>query len=261
MNSTITIDIWQASLDISPQLEEKYWAILNTEEKQRANRFVKREDKTRFVAGRAILRYLLAQYLSLHPQAISFDYLSHGKPVLAKNDCSPPLQFNVSHSHYLALYAFTYSDYGIGIDVEFLRSLPDALSLAQRFFTESEAAYLASLPPQKQQAMFFKFWTAKEAYLKATGEGLMGLEKIEIAVSATNSNQFQVIKGEEQIQFHSFQPDEKFIATVAILENNSLNQGQPIDRALDTSNKWKAGNPDSSAESQENTLVFRNWDE
>lgn len=260
-NNPPTIDIWKANLEISPQLETTYWTILNTEEKQRANRFIKPEDKRRFIAGRGILRSLLGTYLNRTPASIQFDYLPHGKPILAKNDGSPPLQFNVSHSHHLALYALTYSHYGIGVDLEFFRPLPDALSLAQRFFTEKEAAYLASCPVQMQQAMFFRFWTAKEAYLKATGEGLIGLQKIEIAASATNYNQFKVIKGKRYSQLYAFQPEETLIATVASLENNLLNQGQPIDQVPDTSNKSKVADRYLYAENLEKRLVFRNWDE
>lgn len=242
-----TIEIWKANLEIAPELENQYWAILNTEEKQRASRFVKPEDKRRFIAGRGILRSLLGNYLNLTPASIKFDYLPHGKPILAENNCSPPLQFNVSHSHHLGLYALTYFHYGIGIDLEFLRPLPEALSLAQRFFTKKEAAYLASFPLQRQQAMFFRLWTAKEAYLKATGEGLIGLQKIEIAASATTDNQFKVIKGQRHSQLHVFQPEQTFIATVASLENHPVNQG-------------KVENHTSYAESQENKLVFRNWE-
>lgn len=138
--------------------------------------------------------------------------------MLASHHNCLQLQFNLSHSHHLALYAFTHSQGGIGIDLEYLRCLPQALSLAQRFFTKNEAAYLASLPPKRQERMFFRFWTAKEAYLKATGEGLVGLQNIEIAVSATNTHQFDVVKSQQQeISLYCFTPEENFVAAVASL--------------------------------------------
>lgn len=256
------IEIWRANLDIDPDIESQYWSVLNPAEKERANRFVKKQDQTRFIAGRGILRHLLGQYLDLSPQAIQFDYLPRGKPVLASDHSCPNLQFNVSHSHHLALYAFTDSGDGIGIDVECLRSLPQALSLAKRFFTKNEVSYLASLPSQQQEAMFFQFWTAKEASLKATGEGLVGLQSIEIAVSAKNPNQFEVITGNPRMQLSCFMPEKNVVAAVASLGNNDdLNPGQQIDQATDTSNQWTVADRGLDAESLEKRLVFRNWDE
>ena len=69
-----------------------------------------------------------------------------------------------------------------------MRPISNIVSLAKRFFTEKEASYLESLSPQEKIETFFRFWTAKEAYLKATGEGLGGLDNIEVMVSASNSN-------------------------------------------------------------------------
>jgi len=256
------IEIWRANLDIDCEIESQYWSVLNLAEKERANRFVKQQDQTRFIAGRGILRYLLSKYLDLTPQAIQFDYLPQGKPVLDSDHGFPNLQFNVSHCHYLALYAFTDSAEGIGIDVELLRSLPEAISLAQRFFTKNEASYLASVPSQQQEAMFFQFWTAKEAYLKATGEGLAGLQTIEIAVSERNTNQFEIVKGNPRMQIYCFMPEENSIAAVASLgNNNDLNRGKKIDQGTDTSNKWTVADCCLNAETLEKKLVFRNWDD
>ena len=206
------IDIWQTHLDISPEEEKIYWAILNDEERERSNRFVKAEDQTRFLAGRGKLRSILAHYLNVAPQNIKFTYLPQGKPILASchQTC---LQFNVSHSHNLALYAI--SEQAVGIDLEIIRPLPSVLSLAQRFFTPKEVAYITALPPHQQTVTFLKFWTAKEAYLKATGEGLKGLQNIELTVSATDSNQFDIVSNQEKIKLYSFTPQPDYIATVA----------------------------------------------
>ena len=176
---------------------------------------------------------------------MEFAYLTHGKPILAKNNSHPPLQFNVSHSHHLGLYAFAYSDYGIGIDLELIRPISNIISLAKRFFTEKEASYLESLSPQEQIETFFRFWTAKEAYLKATGEGLVGLDNIEVMVSANNSNntksnqlipptplnkedlgisykQVEVITSKQSVTLLSLPLTDNFVATLACLGNESF---------------------------------------
>lgn len=128
----------------------------------------------------------------------------------------------MSHSHNLGLYAFAYSDYGIGIDVELIRPLSNILSLAKRFFTEKEASYLESLSSQEQIETFFRFWTAKEAYLKATGEGLGGLENIEVMVSSSHSKQVEVSYSKQPASLLSLPLTENFIATMAWLGNNSV---------------------------------------
>ncbi|MFP4694661.1 MAG: 4'-phosphopantetheinyl transferase family protein [Halothece sp.] len=240
------IDIWKVNLDISPQLEEQYWSVLNQEEKERASRFVKKEHQTRFIAGRGVLRYLIGDYLNLEPEKVEFAYLTHGKPLLAKNNSYPPLQFNVSHSHHLGLYAFAYSDDGIGIDLELIRPISNVVSLAKRFFTEKEASYLESLSPPEQIETFFQFWTAKEAYLKATGEGLVGLDNIEVMISASNFNpksnqlipptplnkegqhlgisykQVEVVTSKQPVTLLSLPLTDNFVATVACLGDQPL---------------------------------------
>ncbi len=69
----------------------------------------------------------------------------------------------------------------MGIDVEYLRSVT-ALDLAQRFFRPPEWTILATLDSAEQQRMFFRYWTCKEAYLKACGDGLGKLQGVEVAL-------------------------------------------------------------------------------
>jgi 4'-phosphopantetheinyl transferase len=81
----------------------------------------------------------------------------------------------------MALYAIALNRL-VGIDLEYIRPI-DAVALAQRFFLPSEAAVLRSLIGVEQHRAFFKGWTQKEAYLKATGDGLRGLSSVEVALT------------------------------------------------------------------------------
>jgi 4'-phosphopantetheinyl transferase len=81
------------------------------------------------------------------------------------------LQFNLSHSQDLALYAIG-RERAVGIDVERIRPVPDAEQIVGRFFSFSEHALFRALPPRQKLEGFFNCWTRKEAYLKARGEGL-----------------------------------------------------------------------------------------
>jgi 4'-phosphopantetheinyl transferase len=84
----------------------------------------------------------------------------------------------VSHSETLALYAFTRGR-EIGIDVEYVRPVAEAEQIAQHYFSTQESNILRNLPPDTQDEQFLIYWTRKEAYLKARGEGLTGLETMQ----------------------------------------------------------------------------------
>lgn len=94
----------------------------------------------------------------------------HGKPFLAQ-PLRTELKFNLSHSGELALVAVTLNR-GIGIDLEEIRYIDFAARLAERFFSRRENAALGALPEAERLAAFYCCWTLKEAYVKATGNGL-----------------------------------------------------------------------------------------
>jgi 4'-phosphopantetheinyl transferase len=49
---------------------------------------------------------------------------------------------------------------------------PGCVALADRYFAPAEAADIAGLPRVQQRDRFLRYWTLKEAYIKATGRGL-----------------------------------------------------------------------------------------
>jgi 4'-phosphopantetheinyl transferase len=72
----------------------------------------------------------------------------------------------------------------IGVDVEYVRDMDNLDSLVKRFFCAEEYQYFQQATPQEQQQIFFQLWTAKEAYLKATGAGLAGgLDQVQLSMS------------------------------------------------------------------------------
>jgi 4'-phosphopantetheinyl transferase len=177
------VHIWRANLDLSETEVERLESILSSDELTRANRFRFPQHRRRFIAARGILRRIIALYEQIEPNLSTlFEYSPLGKPRLSDLLGDRNLQFNISHSHELALYSFTRGD-RIGIDLESERLHSDVIEIARRFFTNNEAAYLASLSEKQQISAFLQIWTAKEAYLKATGEGITNsLNKVEIAI-------------------------------------------------------------------------------
>ncbi|HZV33791.1 MAG TPA: 4'-phosphopantetheinyl transferase superfamily protein [Verrucomicrobiae bacterium] len=176
------VHVWAAPLLVLAEQAATYEATLSSDEQARAARFLFERDRRRFIIGRGILRAILGKYLRIPPAQIRFTYAHHGKPALADLAGTDELHFNLAHSEELAVFAMSRIR-GIGIDVEKQRPIDDAESIAERFFSAHESRQLKSLPAQKKQDGFFNLWTRKEAWLKATGEGLGEmLNQIEVSL-------------------------------------------------------------------------------
>lgn len=170
--------VYQTRLSQWQPQQSALWALLNTQEQTRALRFRRTELRSRYIIARGLLRRLLGAYLGQQGRDLVLQYQAKGKPELA-----PPyqaLQFNISHSGDMALFAFQQSN-ALGVDVEWRgRRLRDPLSLAKHYFSPREYAVLAAQPEPQQQRTFLQIWVAKEAVLKATGQGIVGLAEVEI---------------------------------------------------------------------------------
>jgi 4'-phosphopantetheinyl transferase len=159
--------------------DEKLTARLSADERHRAAQFKFDKDRRLYTAAHAGLRSLLASYLRVAENEIHFVAGAHGKPRLALPGDSG-LEFNLSHSHDLALVAIARGR-AVGADVEFIKRDFAFDEVARRFFTAREVAALFELPPSLRRAAFFKCWTSKEAFLKAKATGLSGtLDEVEI---------------------------------------------------------------------------------
>ena len=162
------VQVWGVWLSGSDASLAYYRSMLSPEELQRAERFRFEHLRHSYTRSRGSLRLLLAHYLGLPPNEIQLICRPKGKPILRD---SSQIDFNASHSGQMALYAFTVGC-ELGIDVEQIRRLDDAESIAARFFSTAEASELLSLTPEQRGPAFFRCWTRKEAYVKAVGDGL-----------------------------------------------------------------------------------------
>jgi 4'-phosphopantetheinyl transferase len=164
------VDVWRVNLDEPPTAASEA-SVLSADEIARANRFHFEKDRIHFTQCRSALRVVLAGYLAIPASEIRFEYLPSGKPQLVAEQNPCVLQFNVSHSANIALIAVG-SEHRLGVDIEKTRCDVDTTSLAERFFSLRERAGLQALPDHLLVPGFFACWTRKEAFLKATGDGL-----------------------------------------------------------------------------------------
>ena len=217
------VHIWRANLDLPSAQIDRLASFLSPDEITRANRFRFPQHRTSFIASRGILRQLLGNYLNLHPQDIEFDYSDRGKPLLAKSNIDISLQFNLSHSREYALFGFAI-DRLIGVDLEYLREMRDAVKIARRFFSSKEYSLIASLDLPQQQQTFFKLWTAKEAYLKAIGIGLAGsLADVEITLDSSKNASILISKTQNWSMYPCI-PASDYVGAIAISKSIPLQQ-------------------------------------
>ena len=165
------VDVWATALDPAPAALARLRGLLSEDEAARAARFHFERDARRFTVARAVLRELLGAYVGVAPRDVRFVYGARDKPALASPLDDSQLQFNVSHSGEIALYAVGLHR-RVGVDVEQLRALDDLEGLAARNFSAAECRALFALPPELRAPAFFACWTRKEAYIKAVGDGL-----------------------------------------------------------------------------------------
>ena len=95
------------------------------------------------------------------------------------------MRFNLSHSGRWVAIALAHAR-DVGVDIEAMDRLDDWRLLAGRIFSPRERSVLDALPEPQQREAFYNGWTRKEAYLKATGEGLTDmLTDIEVTLMPT----------------------------------------------------------------------------
>ena len=152
-------------------------ALLSTQERQRALRFRFEADKWSYSAAHSLLRASLATLAGCDPLALEFMSETAGKPIIDPSSAAAEalhgLHFNLSHTR--GLVAVALARHPIGIDVERARRVPEMRDLVIELMSENALArFDATRSACEQSALFMRYWTLCEAYLKACGEGLVG---------------------------------------------------------------------------------------
>lgn len=134
------------------------------EELDRCRRLVFEHHRRRQLVACALLRQLLSIHLQRPAEQLRWQKAAHGKPYLADGSC----HFNLTHSENVAALAVASQE--LGLDVEDRTRRVEYFALGKRFFAPAEALELERSAHPRE--FFFEIWTAKEAYIKALGDGL-----------------------------------------------------------------------------------------
>ncbi|MGM0554843.1 MAG: 4'-phosphopantetheinyl transferase family protein [Myxococcota bacterium] len=216
------VDVWRLELDQPSDVVSHFEQILSDDEFERAERFRVRSDRRAYVMTRAVLRTLLARYLDhprVKPENVPIATGAWGKPMLGFSRMSDHarIEFNVSHSGGLALLAFA-RDVRVGADVERVRVDYEAHSRARRFFTELEIEAMESIPEDQRVHAFFRCWTRKEAFMKATGQGFhLGMDSFSVSVGDDQPRVLEYREGSPaDWQVYSMEVGEDHAASVVV---------------------------------------------
>ena len=185
------VQLWLLTSDAAP-VPDRALAMLDAEERLRADRFKRARDRASFIRAHAFLRGLLGHLTGEAPDRIAIITARGGKPHLARQD-GP--QFSLSHSGDHVLVGLATDP--VGVDVEAVRPIPDHRDIARRFFAPGEQSSLAALADKDQEQAFFACWTRKEAFVKALGTGLSHpLDRFTVSVDPRRPAALLAVEGD-----------------------------------------------------------------
>jgi 4'-phosphopantetheinyl transferase len=174
------VEVWIVEVDARVDAEPDAATL----SKQEAERYAALDRDTRAIAvtTRAVRRDVLGKRLGVAPKDVQIAEGDDAKPALAGGD----LEFNVTHSDRLALIAV--ARVAVGIDIERVETIAsdEFDDLVAFVLTPRELDELVRLPERERLAAYYRVWTRKEAFVKATGEGIAGrpLPEVGVAVGA-----------------------------------------------------------------------------
>lgn len=207
------VHLWVMALDGTP--EGLSPDCLDSWERERSHRLLPGTIRARYIAAHMRVRQILGQYLGVAPAAVSLARADNGKPFVA----GASLEFSLSHSGRLAVCAVGAGG-PLGVDIECLRPVADANGIVRQMFDAGEVAEYEAHRGHARVEAFFSAWTRKEAFLKATGEGLLRpLDSFQVRVSPTRPPALLRVDGDEgapaRWSMHAFSPAPGFAGALA----------------------------------------------
>jgi 4'-phosphopantetheinyl transferase len=220
VSGAVQIELWTMRVDgIDEPAAARWLPMLDETERARAARFRAARHRAQYIAAHALLRAALSRLSPQPPSAWRFREGPRGKPVAWAKGAPADLSFNLSHSEgIVGLAAMRGAGHALGFDLEGLRR-PVDLDVADRFFSPDEVAWLTSLAHPLRGAAFLRLWTLKEAFIKATGDGLsQDLASFSIIPAAEPRLRFAAAATErpEEWWFEQRILDEDFVAAAGL---------------------------------------------
>jgi 4'-phosphopantetheinyl transferase len=182
------VHLWIADLRDWKIHEENFKSYLSPDEIFRYRRYLIPEKKEQFLYSRGLIRNLLSSYLNVSPESIELSNNHSGKPYLSDAN----LSFNVSHSSDLLIIGIC-SGSEIGVDIQNVYPIENPETIIKNTFSQKERTFLSKYQNNDLHIPFFSIWTAKEAYIKALGEGFQKNSKDFSLIPEPSRGVFQLL--------------------------------------------------------------------
>lgn len=166
----------------------RLYSTVSPGRREKIDRMVFDKDKRLSLAAGLLLVKALRD---MGTEDYSVVYGKNGKPYLKDKD----IYFNLSHSEEAVMCAVSRCE--IGCDTEKVTDID--LEIAKRFFYNKEYEMIISgRTDAERQDMFFRLWTLKESFMKATGLGMeLPLDSFGIEITADGISVRQNIRKEK----------------------------------------------------------------
>lgn len=182
--------------------------ILIPTEISRAQSYYFEKDRNRFIICRALLKFILAEETGLDVFKIDIKTDRNKKPYLLSQ---PQLFFNMSHVGDYAVIALDKNN--IGVDIELLDKHHNIIEMMPQVFSKREIDFVLNAVDKKYT--FYKFWTRKEAIVKASGKGI---DNDFLKIPSLDGFHFikpSLLDGIQNLQVLSFDLDQHCIGAIA----------------------------------------------
>jgi 4'-phosphopantetheinyl transferase len=207
--NNVLVDAWRINVNSNLPALDYFLSVMHPDEIKRANKYLRINDKNRFIVSRGSLRCILGKYMGLPPHLIEFNIGENKKPYVA-NAGQTDLHYNISHSGDWILLAVSNS--ALGADVEFINHSFSYREVIDDHFSIDEAAYIRQ---NRSLERFFMLWTRKEALTKATGKGLDEDLKLIPALDGVNLADSSIISSSSDLIVNSFKLHDQYMASIA----------------------------------------------
>jgi 4'-phosphopantetheinyl transferase len=206
-------------------------AMLSSEERQHAQRFVFERDRRQYIIAHGLLRHSLSDFAPhVAPADWSFITGRYGRPVVDAPAVPGGIHFSLSHTEGCVACTISACE-AVGVDVERVRQFQSMFATARSSFSMEEVDSLRPLPSDQAVDRFFDYWTLKEAYLKARGVGLnFPLDQFSILISTDHEIgiRFMSDTADDPRRWHFMKSSPSSIHRLAVADGSGAHGGLPI---------------------------------
>lgn len=218
--------IWLVDPDeiTDPAVIQAYFGLMNEEETAQQQRFLRPQDRHRYLVTRALVRTTLSRYMNREPHTWQFVKNAYHRPEIAPEQQQIPLRFNITHTNGL-IGCLVNLVQDAGIDAEDITRTTGVMNIANFSFAPEETKTLLACPESERKRLFFIYWTLKEAYIKARGMGL-ALPLHQFSFHRSNEQNICIDFSDDfddhaqHWEFFRYQPTDRHILSLAFCKQN-----------------------------------------